>query len=148
MRITKVHPAPISSILFSFHNLITQNIAKCAAMTDVKLVRKPHKYGKPAHVGDSKRGVPPQKGDCPPHEGGQEGSFHFVDHDLQKNQNCKKRQCLWRFMCPLSMHQFIEISICALEKKKKTFDVERPGKVCAPTATGLPVHRRRNYRAN
>ena len=36
----------------------------------------------------------------------------------EKNQNCKKRQwCLWRFMCPLSMHQFIEISICALGKK-------------------------------
>ena len=31
--------------------------------------------------------------------------------------NCKKRQwCLWRFMCPLSMHQFIDI-ICALENK-------------------------------
>ena len=64
----------------------------------------------------------------------------------RKNQNCKRRQWfLWRFMCPLSMHQFIEISICALEKKKH-FDVERPVKVCAPT--GLPVHRRRNYRAN
>ena len=50
-------------------------------------------------------------------------------------------------MCPLSMHQFIEISICALEEKKiKHFDVERPVKVCAPT--GLSVHRRRNYRAN
>ena len=36
----------------------------------------------------------------------------------RKNQNCKKRQwCLWRFMCPLSMHQFIKISICALENK-------------------------------
>ena len=37
----------------------------------------------------------------------------------KKNQNCKKRQwCLWRFMCPLSLHQFIKISICALKKKK------------------------------
>ena len=39
----------------------------------------------------------------------------------RKNHNCKKRQwCLWRYMyrCPLSMHQFIEISICALENKK------------------------------
>ena len=53
----------------------------------------------------------------------------------KKNQNFKKRQwCLWRFMCPLSMHQFIEISICALEKKKfKYFDVERPVKVCVLT---------------
>ena len=51
-------------------------------------------------------------------------------------------------VCPLSMHQFIEISICALENKinSNIFDVERPVKVCAPT--GLPVHRRRNYRAN
>ena len=35
--------------------------------------------------------------------------------------------------CPLSMHQFIEISICALEFFFfKHFDVERPMKVCAP----------------
>ena len=32
------------------------------------------------------------------------------------------------------MHQFIEISICAVEEKKfKHLDVERPVKVCAPT---------------
>ena len=55
----------------------------------------------------------------------------------------------WRFMCPLSaqlsMHQFIESSRCVIKWNKfKHFDVERPVKVCAPT--GLPVHRRRNYR--
>ena len=44
-------------------------------------------------------------------------SLLTLHHELQKNQNCKKRQwCLWRFMCPLSMHQFIEMSICALGK--------------------------------
>ena len=56
-----------------------------------------------------------------------------LHHDYRKkNQNCKNRQwwhfwCLlliWRFMCPLSMaigmHQFIEISICALGEKKSS----------------------------
>ena len=62
-----------------------------------------------------KEGGSPQKGDYPP----QEGSFHFASRFTgeKKNQNCKKRQL---FMCPLSMHQFIEISICALEKKKSS----------------------------
>ena len=36
-------------------------------------------------------------------------------------------------ICPLSMHQFLEISICALKKKFKHFDVERHVKVCALT---------------
>ena len=51
-------------------------------------------------------------------------------------------------MCPLSMHQFIEISICALENKTNSniSMSSDPWNFCAPT--GLPVHRRRNYRAN
>ena len=64
-----------------------------------------------------------------------EASFHFASR-LQKNQNRDKRQwCLWRCMCPLSMHQFIEISICAFKEKKKFkhFNVERPVKVCVLT---------------
>ena len=65
----------------------------------------------------------------PAHEGGQgppqhaqEGSRGFFSLCItiyrRKNHNCKKWQwCLWRYMCPLSMHQFIEISLCALENK-------------------------------
>ena len=79
-----------------------------------------------------KRGVPPQTGDCRP----QEGSFHFASRFTEERTKIAKKWqwCLWRFMCPLSMHQFIEISICALENKIiQTFDVKRPVKVCAPT---------------
>ena len=58
----------------------------------------------------------------PPSRGGPSPSRGYFSLCItiyrRKNQNCKKRQwCLWRFMCPLSMHQFIEISICALENK-------------------------------
>ena len=72
------------------------------------------------------RRAPPQEGGHPPHEEGPGPSSwgffllcEILHHDYRrKNQNCKKRQyCLWRFMGPLSMHQFIEISICALENK-------------------------------
>ena len=87
-----------------------------------------NQYGKPAHEGDS-----PSKGGLSPSR----GFFSLcITIYRRKNQNCKKQQwCLWvwRFTCPLSMHKFIEISISALEKKFKHFDVERPVKVCAPT---------------
>ena len=91
---------------------------------------------KPSHEGDSpsRVGLPPSRG------------LWTLHHDYRKkNPNCIKRQWLvndayvwvWRFIHPLSMHQFVEISICAFEKKKfKHFDVERPVKVCA--LTGLP----------
>ena len=75
------------------------------------------------------RGTPPQhaqKGDCPP----QEGSFHFASRLQEKEPKLQKATMMsdfWKFMCHLSMYQFIEISICALEEKKfKHFDVERP----------------------
>ena len=94
--------------------------------------RKIYQYGKPAHEGDppqegdspSRGGLPLKSGNGPPHEGDRPGSPSRGYFSLcitiyrRKNQNCKKPQwCLWRFMCPLSMHQFIEISICALENK-------------------------------
>ena len=77
------------------------------------------------------RGTPPQEGGSPS-KGGLSSSWGgpgapsrgffslCITIYRRKNQNCKKRQCLWRFMCPLSMHQFIEISICALGKKNQT----------------------------
>ena len=113
------------------------------------------------------RGTPPQEGGSPS-KGGLSPSWggpgaHLktsslkrvlftLHHDLQKKEPKLQKatmMCMivwvWRFMCLLSMHQFIEISICVGKYNKfKHFDVERPVKVCAPT--GLPVHRRRNYR--
>ena len=111
----------------------------------------------------SLRGTPPQKGDCPPHEGDRgspcpEGdrvqvplktrgyfSLCITIYMIRKNHNhdnCKKRQwCLWRFiMCPLSMHQFIEISICELENNffSNISMSSDPWNFCAPTPTGLP----------
>ena len=80
----------------------------------------------------------------PAHEGGPP-SWGFVSLCITiyrwKNHFCKKIQwCLWRFMYPLSFHQFIEISILALKKKKfKHFDVAPPVKLCAPA--GLPARR-------
>ena len=88
--------------------------------------------------------VPPQEEGHPPHEEGQgpcsRGFFSLcITIYRRKNHNCKKRQwCLWDYeylkvhvcMCPLSssMHQFIEISICALKNKNKFkhFNAEWP----------------------
>ena len=69
----------------------------------------PYQSGKPAHEGG------------PPQEGGRSPSWGFVSLCITiyrwKNHFCKKLQwCLWRFMYPLSFHQFIEISIVALKK--------------------------------
>ena len=66
---------------------------------------------------------PPSRGGFPLKKRGaraplMRGLFTLHYDYRRKNQNCKKRQwCLWRFMGPLSMHQFIENSICALENK-------------------------------
>ena len=86
------------------------------------------------------RGTPPQEGGSPskgglsPSWGGQargplqDGSFHFAScHSWFTEKRTKLQKatmisnCLWRFMCTLSMHQFIEISICALENKDILF---------------------------
>ena len=97
-----------------------------------------YQYRKPAPEGDSpsrggfllKRGTVPLK-----------RVLFTLHHDYRKkNQNCKKRQwCLWRFMCPLSMHQFIKISVCALEicffLFSNTQTIETPG----PLMSGFPV---------
>ena len=72
--------------------------------------------------------------------------FTFFASRLQeKEPKLKKRQwCLWRFLCPLSMRQFIEISktiSVSVRWKKNMFkhlDVERPGKVCALSNGSVP----------
>ena len=62
------------------------------------------------------RGAPPHEGD-----GGSPSRGYFslcITIYMRKNHNCKNRQWwLWWFMCPLSMHQFIEISMHASENK-------------------------------
>ena len=72
-------------------------------------------YRKPAHEGDS-----PSRGGFPLKRGTvrlspSKGFFSLC----QICKIAKKRQCLWRFMGPLFMHQFIEISICGMRWKIK-----------------------------
>ena len=80
-------------------------------------------YGKPAHEGDSpsRGGFPLKRGTVP-----LKRVLFTLHHDLQKKEPKLQKATMMSRMCPLSMHQFIEISICALEEKKfKHFDVER-----------------------
>ena len=76
-----------------------------------------------------------------------EGSFHFASRFTgERTISAKNYNDVYEGSCILSFHQFIEISIVALKKKIKHFDVAPPVKLCAPA--GLPARRRRNYRAN
>ena len=75
-------------------------------------VRETRSWGGPLQEGDS-----PSKGG--PRGSPSRGYFSLcITIYMRKNHNCKKRQwCLVHVMCPLSMHQFIETSISALENK-------------------------------
>ena len=70
------------------------------------------------------------------------------------NQNCIKWQwCLWRFMCPLSMHQFIDISIMHRSVRSNFFFVQtlRCWATCESLCANwsvLCMHCRQNYSAN
>ena len=93
-----------------------------------------------------------QYGKVPAHEGPPLKSVLFtLHHNLiqEKEPKLQKATMMSMKVHVSSLHAPIywNFYLCVGKWNKfKHFDVERPLKVCAPM--GLPVHRRRNYRAN